>query len=116
MRIGSHSLFNGQCPSDPIFDGYSHLLESAFEEVISGFDADQLLRIGEGVDERFEFAGGGELIARAADEEFWLGASAEKFEIVDPAFDGDGGQAQGHERADAVVRIGGARSNSSAER
>jgi len=84
--------------------------------VISGFDADQLLRIGEGVDERFEFAGGAELIARAADEEFRLGASAQKFEIVDPAFDGDGGQAEGDERADAVVRIGGARSNSSAER
>src|SRR5258708_39777995 len=99
MRIGSHSLFNGQWPSDPIFDGYSHLLESAFEEVISGFDADQLLRIGEGVDERFEFAGGAELIARAADEEVRLGASAQKFEIVDPAFDGGGRPGEGDERA-----------------
>ena len=28
----------------------SHLLESSFEEVISGFDADQFLGVGEGVD------------------------------------------------------------------
>jgi hypothetical protein len=30
---GGHDL------ADPIFDRYSHLFESSFEEVISGFDA-----------------------------------------------------------------------------
>src|SRR5882762_8639649 len=95
--------FRGYRLAEPIFDRYSHLLKSAFEEVISGFNADQLLRIGEAVDERFEFAWRAKLIPRAADEEFGLGASAQKFEIVEAAFDGDGGQAEGDERADAVV-------------
>jgi hypothetical protein len=33
-----------------LFDRVAHFLEASFEEVISGFDADQLFRFGEGVD------------------------------------------------------------------
>src|SRR5207253_8707507 len=102
--------------AEPIFDRHSHFLESSFEEVISGFDADKLFGIGEGVDEGFEFTGGAELIARAADEEFRLGASAQKFEIVDAAFDRNSGQAERDERADAVIVVGGARSDGGSER
>ena len=32
-------LSDGQCLMGPVFDRYSHLLESSFEEVITGFDA-----------------------------------------------------------------------------
>ena len=84
--IGGPFSTLGQCLPDPLFDGYPHFLESAFEEVISGFDADQLLRIGEGVDERFEFTRGTELVARSADEKFGLRARAQEFEIVDAVF------------------------------
>jgi acetylornithine deacetylase len=88
--------------------------------VISGFDADQFLGVGESVDERFEFSGGTELIARAADEEFGLGAFAQEFEIVGAVFiavwDGDGGQAESDERAYTVVGIGGTQSDGGAER
>src|ERR1700682_4787274 len=70
--------FRGQGLAEPIFDRCSHLLEPAFEEVISGIDPYQLFRVGEGVDERFEFTGGTELVARSADEEFRFGASAQK--------------------------------------
>ncbi len=87
--------------------------------MISGFDPHQLLRVGESVDERFEFSGGSELIARAADEEFGLDALAQKFEIVDAVFnsicDRDGGQAEGDERADSVIGIRGAQSDGGAE-
>src|SRR6266852_2190026 len=87
--------------------------------MISGFDANKLLRLGKGVDERFEFPRGTELIARAADEELGLRALAQKFEIVGAVFgsdsDGDGGQAEGDERADAVVGVGGAQSDGGAE-
>src|SRR5208282_4288016 len=98
----------------PRFNGLPHLAQAAFEEVISGFDADELLRLREGVDERFEFTRGAELIARSADEEFRLGARAQEFEIVDAVFsaasDGDGGQAEGDERAYTGVGVGGAQS------
>ncbi len=83
--------------------------------MISGLDANQLLRIGEGADERFEFTGGAELIARAADEELGFRAPAQKFEIVDAVFSGNGGQAEGNERADSVVSIGGAQSDGGSE-
>jgi hypothetical protein len=82
--------------ADPIFDREAHLLESSFEEVISGVNADQFLGVGESVNERFELSGGTELIARAADEEFGLEALAQEFEIVDAVFnsicDGDCGR------------------------
>jgi len=85
--------------------------------MISGFDANQLFRIGEGANKRFEFTQGAELIARAADEELGFRALAQKFEIVDAVFgsDSNGGQAESDERADAVVRIGGAQSDGGSE-
>src|ERR1700674_3801206 len=55
------------------------------------------------------------MIARSADEEFRLSASTQKFEIVDAAFDRDGGKAEGDERAHAVVRISRARSDGGAK-
>ena len=99
----------------PIFYYHAHLLESSFEKMISGFDADELLRVGKGVDERFKFTGRAELIARAADEQLGFRALAQKFEIVDAVFNGDGGQAERDERADSVVRIGGAQSDGGSE-
>ena len=93
--------------------------------MISGFDADQLLGVGEGVDEGFEFTGGGKLIARAADEQFGFRALAQEFEIVDAVFcaafecaacDGDDGQAEGDEGADVAVAKRGAQSDSGSER
>jgi len=50
---GPLSVAGGFCEqglADPILDSQAHLLESSFEEVISGFDADQFLGVGEGVD------------------------------------------------------------------
>jgi len=101
---------------DPIFDRYAHLFESPFKEMISGFDADQLLGVGEGVDQRFEFSWGTEVIARATNEKFRLRARTQEFEIIDAAFDGDGGQAEGDECADSVVGVGGTQSDGGAER
>ena len=98
-----------------MLDCLSHFTQAAFEEVISRFDADQFLRIGEGVDERFEFTGRAELIARSADEEFGFGTRAQKFEIVDAIFHGNRGQSQGDEGADASVIVSGAQSNPGAE-
>src|SRR5450759_968760 len=83
--------------------------------MISGFDADELLRIGEGADEYFEFTHGAELIARAADEQLGFRALTQKFEIVEAVFNRDGGQAEGDERANAVVGIGGAQSDGGSE-
>src|SRR6266851_2233544 len=107
--------FGGHDLLDPIFDRYAHLFESPFKEMISGFDADQLLGVGEGVDERFEFSGGTEVIARATNEKFRLRARTQEFEIIDAAFDRDSGQAEGDECADSVVRISGAQSDGGAE-
>ena len=60
------------------------------------------------------------MIARSADEEFGLGALAQEFEIVNTLFIaicyGDGGQAQGDERAYTGVGVGGAQSYGGAER
>ena len=88
--------------------------------MISSFDADQLLRISEGVDERFEFPWGTKLIARSADKEFWLCALAQEFEIVDAVLsadsDGDSRQAERDERVDTVIGIGGAQADGGAER
>src|SRR6266849_472506 len=105
---GGHDLL------DPIFDRYAHLFESPFEEMISGFDADQLLRVREGIDQRFEFSSGTEVVARATNEKFRLRARTQEFEIIDAAFDGDGGQAEGDECADAVVGVGRAQSDGGA--
>ena len=88
--------------------------------MISGFDANQFLGVGEGVDEGFEFAGGSELIARPADEKFGLRGLAQEFEIVDAVVhticEPDSGQAEGDERMNSVVIIGGAQSNNGSER
>jgi len=105
-----------KCLTSPLFDSNSHLFQSAFEEVISGFDANQLLGLGKGVDQRFEFTHGPELIARSADEELGLGARAQEFEVVDAIFDSDGGQAEGDERGYTVIGVCGAQSYGGAER
>ena len=111
---------NLQALPNPLLYRHAQFLQSAFEKMIAGFDADQLLWIGEGVDERFEFAWRSELVTRAADEEFGLGALAQEPEIVSAVFsvdfgaggDQDSGQAEGNERRDTVVGIGGAQSDS----
>ena len=74
--------------------------------MIARFDPDQLLRIGEGLDKGFEFSGWAKLIARSADEEFWLGAGAQEIKIIDPVFNGHGGQTERDEEADPVVGTG----------
>jgi hypothetical protein len=83
--------------------------------MISGFDADEFLGVDEGANERFEFPRGAKLIARAADEELGLRALAQKFEIVEAVFNGDGGQAEGNERSDSVVRVCGTQSDGGSE-
>jgi len=87
--------------------------------VIGRFDANQLLRLGEGVDQGFEFSGRGELIARTADEKLGLGGSAQEIVIVDAIVfsicNGDGGQSQGDEGGDAIVVIGGAEADGGSE-
>ena len=50
--------------------------------MIARFDADQFFRIGEGCDKGFWFSGGGELVARSADEEFWLGTGAQEIKVI----------------------------------
>ncbi len=102
--------------ADPLFDSHAHLLESALEEVVSSFDAHQLLRIGERTDQRFQCARRSELIARSADEEFGLSGSSQEFEIVSTGFDCDRGQAERDERVDPVIGIGGTQSNGGAKR
>jgi hypothetical protein len=84
--------------------------------MISGFDADQFLWLGESADQRFEFSRGAELVARSADEKFGLGAAAQKFEIVDAVFNRDGREAEGNESADSVVGMGGSYADGCSER
>src|SRR6202140_1238426 len=52
----------------PGFNRIPHLSQSAFKKMISGLDADQLFRLGEGLDQRFEFSWRRVLIARPADK------------------------------------------------
>jgi hypothetical protein len=102
--------------SHPRFNRFPQFAQAAFEEVISGFDANQLLWISKSIDERFEFAGRTELIARAADEKFRLRRSAQEIEIVGAVFFRKDGQAERDERADSVVGAGSAQSDGGAER
>ena len=84
--------------------------------MIARFNANQLFRLHECSNERFELSWWTKLIARSAHKELGLGAIAEKPEIVDAVFDGHNRQTKGNERADAVVGISGAQSHRSAER
>jgi len=83
--------------------------------VVSRFDADQILGVGESLDQRFEFSGRRELVPRSANEEFRLRALAEEIEIIGAIFDRYGGQAEGDQRADSVVAIGGPQSHGGSE-
>jgi len=111
-----HSLPDRQCLPGPLFDGYAQFPQSAFEEMVARFDADQFLRVGEGLDKGLELSGRTKLIARSADEEFGLSTGAQEFEIIDAAFNLDHGQAECDEGSHAVVGIGGAQSDSGAKR
>src|SRR6266536_424119 len=84
--------------------------------MIARFDADKFLRIGERLNQRFQFSGRAKLVARSADEKFRLGARAQELEIINEAFEGQRGQAEYDERPNAIVGIGGAESDSGAER
>ncbi len=84
--------------------------------MVARFDADESLWIGEGFDESFKLSGRAKLVARSADEKFWLGTRAQELEIINAAFNLDRGQAECYERSNTVVGKRGPQSDSRAER
>ena len=99
----------------PTFHGFAHFAEAAFEEVVGGFDDNQFLGFGQRVHKGFQFGFGGELVARAAHEEFWLGAALQEFVVVGAVVDRGDRRAQGDESAHARVGTGGAQADGGAE-
>src|SRR5580700_2713169 len=75
----------------PAFNRFPQLAQTAFEEMIGAFDQDQLLRLGQRCYQGFESCSRTELIARAADEQFWLRAVVQKIECVGARGFGVGG-------------------------
>src|SRR5215470_9872857 len=99
----------------PLFDRSPHLLQSAFEEMISGLDPDKFLWLGKAADERFEPARRRELVARSADEELRLCAVTQKVEVVRAIFNRRGRQTQSNQACHARVVVGGAQANGGSE-
>ena len=90
----------------PRFQGFPHFAQAALEKMIPCFNANKLLRLRECADEGFELSGRGELVARSADEELWLRAGTQKFEIMVAALDRPRRKTEGDERHHTLIVIG----------
>lgn len=115
MGAGLLRACDQQLASDPGFDRFPQLAQAAFEKVVAGFDEDQLLWLGKRGDHLFELGLGGELIARATDEELGLGAGAEEIKVVAAVIDRGDRCAQADESVNAGVGTSGAQSYGSSE-
>src|ERR1700722_6285633 len=115
-REGVALLRSGDNSAHPGLNGFAHLAQAAFKEMIARLNANQLLGLSEGVDQGFKFSSRPELVTGSADKEFGFFAIAQELEIVDAIFNGHRRKSEANQRGYARIVVGGAQPDGGSER
>src|SRR5258706_3232567 len=104
----------------PRFDCFPQFAQASLEEMVGAFDQHELLRLGDGRNQRFQLGSGAELISRSADNTFRFGTIPHEVKRVHARFFGVGGDwnhrsSNADDRNNSRVGIRSAQSDGSAE-
>ena len=94
------------CLAHPAFDSFAQLAQPAFKKVVSSFNEDQLLRFRDGRKQLLQLWTGTKLIARSADEKFWLWAARQESVVVATLIDRSDGRSQADQSLHTRVGTG----------